>query len=94
MTKSEYHELIDFLGVRFDRIERRFEALEQRVTRVEIGQESLRDDMRAIADGLLGLSDRVDRLEAEVRGRFDAQELNNVHVNVRLDSIEKRLSAA
>jgi hypothetical protein len=75
-------------------VEDRLTIVENRLTRSEIGQESMRDDIRGIAEGLMTLNQRFDRFETEVRGWFAEQELQNVQVNMRLASIEKRLTAA
>ncbi len=41
----------------------RLEGLEGRLTRVEVGQEQLSDDLRAVAEGVTGNAERLDRLE-------------------------------
>ncbi len=43
-----------------------------RLTRVEVGQEQLRDVLRAVAEGVTGNAERLGRLE----GRFDRFETN------------------
>ena len=48
----------------------RLGGLEGRLTRVEVGQEQLGDDLRAVAEGVTGNCERIDRLE----GRFDGFE--------------------
>jgi len=35
MTRSEYQELVEFLGGRFDRIDARFEQMEERLDRMD-----------------------------------------------------------
>ena len=35
MTRSEYQELVEFLGTKFDAIDRRFEAIEGRLDSIE-----------------------------------------------------------
>ena len=59
MTRSEYQELVEFLGPkfeaidrRFDAIDRRFDALEVRLTRVEVGLEGNRHHIQIVAEGL------------------------------------------
>ena len=42
------------------------------LTRVEVGQEQLSHDLRAVAEGVTGNAERMDRLE----GRFDRFEAN------------------
>ena len=46
----------------------RLERLEGRLTRVEVLQEQQGSDLRAVAEGVTGNAERLDRLE----GRFDA----------------------
>ena len=46
--------------------------LEERFTRVEVGQEQLSHDLRAVAEGVTGNAERIERLE----GRFDRFEAN------------------
>jgi septation ring formation regulator EzrA len=41
----------------------RLEGLEGRLTRVEVGQEQLSDDLRAVAEGVTGNAEQLDRLE-------------------------------
>ena len=95
MTKSEYHELIEFLGEKFGQIDRRFEAIDQRFealetrqTRSEIVQESMRDDIRGIADVLMTLNHRFDRLETEMRDGFERLDHRMVRTERRLSLIE------
>ncbi len=88
MTDNQYQELAEFLGRKFDGIDRRFdgidrrlgvverrlEGLEQRMTAVEVGLESLRDEVRLVAEGVTTNSARIDRLEATMNRRFDRVE--------------------
>ncbi len=41
-----------------------------RLTRIEVGQEQLRDDLRAVAEGVRGNAERLDRMDT----RFDRLE--------------------
>ena len=91
MTKSEYHELVDYLGVMFGRIDQRFEAIETRLTRAEIFGESLRDDIRGVADGVLANSARLDRLEVEMRAGFAGLDRRIMLTEHRLGRIDERL---
>jgi hypothetical protein len=56
MAKSEYQELVEFLGPKFDKIDARFEGIEGRLTRVE--------------ERLTGVEERLTRVEVlgEQRG--------------------------
>ena len=50
MTSDEYKDLVEFIGIRLDRTDGRLAAVVDRLTRVEINQESMRDDLRAVAE--------------------------------------------
>ena len=39
------------------------QQFEERLTRVEVGQEQLHHDLRAVAEGVTGNAQRLDRLE-------------------------------
>ena len=77
MTRSEYQDLVEFLGRkfdaidrRFDAIDRRFDALEARVTRVEVLCEENRHQIQIVAEGVVSLREemirRFEALEARV----------------------------
>ena len=68
MTPSEYHHLIGFLSKKFDGIDYRFDQNDARFARLEIGQEQLRDDLRAVAEGVTSNGERIDRLGERVDG--------------------------
>jgi hypothetical protein len=88
MTADQDHELIDFLGRKFDQIDRRFDAidhrfdvidirferLESRVTGVEVLQERHGDLIQQLAEGLVTSREEVGRRFEEVDRRFDSQE--------------------
>ena len=89
MTQEQFQELKSLIQGNAHGISRNFEmigriyeehggrldGLEGRLTRVEVGQEQLRDDLRAVAEGVTGNAGRLDRLE----GRFDRFETNFGH---------------
>ena len=56
----------------FEMIGRIYEEHGGRLTRVEVSQEQLSRDLRAVAEGVTGNAERLDRLE----GRFDGFETN------------------
>ena len=60
MTPNEYKELVEFIGIKFDRVDTRLGAMDDRLTRVEVGNESLRDDLRAVAEGVLANSRKIE----------------------------------
>ena len=62
----------EMIGQIYEEHGARLGGLEGRMTGVEVGQEQLRDDLRAVAEGVTGNAGRLDRLE----GRFDRFEAN------------------
>ena len=81
MTTDQYTELIDFLAGKFGGIdghfevlERRFDGLEARVVRVEVGVEGLRHDVQILAEGLVSTNERLDRYHQDHEVRIRALE--------------------
>ena len=79
MTQQQFEELKSLIQGNAQGISRNFEMVGRiyeehggRLTRVEIGQEQLSHDLRAVAEGVTGNAERLDRLE----GRFDGFETN------------------
>lgn len=86
MNRSEYQEFVEFLGEKFEAIDRRFDAvdrrfdgidgrfdaIEERLTRVEVTQEQDRDLIKAVAEGVTTLNERLDRFQEEVAAEFQA----------------------
>ena len=84
MSPSEYKELIDFLGPKFDRIDQRFDKVEKRLDRVEgrltgvegrlTGVEVLfeqnRKEIRLLAESLKFYDEKMDAFRDEVRAEF------------------------
>jgi hypothetical protein len=78
MTSDEYATLMDFLATRFARIDARFDSIEARVgaldvrlTRSEVLWESMRNDLRRVAEGVVAVNERLDRFRAETQVQFD-----------------------
>jgi hypothetical protein len=74
MTTDQYTELIDFLGRKFGRIDERFDAVEGRLTKVEVNLEFLRDDVRILSEGLTATNERLDRYHEDHEVRIRALE--------------------
>ncbi len=74
MTADQYTDLIEFLAKKFGRIDERFDALEGRVTKVEITLEALRDDVRLLAEGISTTNNRLDRYHQDHEIRIRALE--------------------
>ena len=52
----------EMLGRIYEEHGGRLEGLERRLTRVEVGQEQISHDLRAVAEGVTGNAERIDRL--------------------------------
>jgi hypothetical protein len=65
MTKSEYQELVEFLGPKL-------EAIEKRLTRVEVLGEEDRHQMRVVAEGVGAVWSEVKAVRSEMAEGFAA----------------------
>jgi hypothetical protein len=101
MTRSEYQELVEFLGRRFDTIDRRFEAVDQRfdsvetrLTRVEVMGEQNLHYIQLVAEGLTAHRDSTAREFAAVRREmaegFQRQEGLLQDLTIRVERLERR----
>ena len=81
MTKSQYSELIDFLGKKFDAQKR---ETDQRFTKLEVGFEAMQVTIQTVAEGVLSNGERLDRVET----RLDQLEMRFDRLEHRLDSFE------
>jgi hypothetical protein len=70
MTRSDYQELVEFLAPKFGRIEQRFDAIEERLTRVEVLGEEDRDRSRILAEAISSLNGKVDALRDTMADEF------------------------
>jgi chromosome segregation ATPase len=61
MTQSEYQQLIHFLSGKF-------EAIEARFTRLEVGMEDLRHHVQIVAEGVTMCNERIDRNARLIQG--------------------------
>ena len=89
MTPSEYKELVELIGLRFDRTDTRTAALEDRLTRVELGNESLRDDLRAVAEQAVANSLKIE----ENGGRIERNGARIEENGTRIDALASRFGA-
>ncbi|MCH7856807.1 MAG: hypothetical protein IIB37_08660 [Gemmatimonadetes bacterium] len=86
MTQQQFEELKSLIQVNAHGISRNYEMIGRiyeehggRLTRIEVGQEQFSDDLRAVAEGVTGNGERLDRLDGRVErldGRFDQFEVN------------------
>jgi predicted nucleic acid-binding Zn-ribbon protein len=74
MSPSEYRELVEFLGARFEAMDRRFDQIEARLVKVEVGVEENRDLIKLNAEAILGVQQQLDRFRREVAVRLDRVE--------------------
>jgi len=72
MTKSEYQELAEFLGDQFRKVHQRLDAVERRLTRVEVLGEQDRGRMRILAEGIAHVTESLDAFRQEVSTEFAA----------------------
>jgi tetrahydromethanopterin S-methyltransferase subunit G len=91
MTSDPYTELIEFLGRKFEAIERRLDAMEHRLAVLEVGHEAIRGDIRALADGQAVINARLDRVESRVEALEGHLDRSEVETRARFDGIETRL---
>ena len=59
MAKSEHQELVEFIAVRFDRNDKRFDTIDERLRRVEILGEDNRHQIQIVSVGVAGVAERV-----------------------------------
>ncbi len=97
MTADEYTTLMDFLATHFARMDARFDALEARqdamearLTRSEVLWESMRDDLRRVAEGVVAVNERLERFQAETRERFDEHDRRFDEHDRRFDEHDRR----
>ena len=100
MTQQQFQELRSLIQGNAQGITRNYEMIgriyeehggrlgrvEERLTRVEVLQEQFGHDLRAVAEGVTGNADRLDRLE----GRFDGLEGRFDGLEGRFDGLEGR----
>ena len=101
MTKSEYQELVEFLGARFDRIDRRFtaidqrfdaaderfEGIEERLSRAEILGEDTRHQVRIVAEGVATVDRKLEDFRSEVADSFRDLDVRLTRVEGHLDHL-------
>ena len=78
MTQQQFEELKSLIQVNSQGISRNYEMIGRiyeehggRLNRIDLLQEQFGDDLRAVAEGVTGNAERLDRLE----GRFDGLEV-------------------
>ena len=89
MTQQRFEELKSLIDRNYDMVGRIYEehggrlhGLDGRLIRVEVGHEQLGRDLRAVAEGVTGNGERIERLE----GRFDRFEANFDRFSARVSA--------
>ena len=106
MTKSEYQELVEFIGPRFDRIavrfdaiDERFDPIDERLRRVEILGEENRHQIQIVAEAVAKTVsiDKFEAFRSEVATGFqDLRELlraSHLGLDHRVTRLEEGLSS-
>ena len=68
MTKSEYQELVEFLGGKFQQIGRRFDATDEAIRHNGVLIERNADSIRKLAERLTVFGERLDRRDGGSTG--------------------------
>ncbi len=99
MTQSEYQELVEFIAVRFDRNDERFDAIDERLRRVEILGEENRHQIQIVAEAVSDTvsNDKFEAFRSEVAAGFaDLRELlraSHLELDRRVTRLEEGLSS-
>ena len=100
MTPSDYQDLVAFLVKKFDRIDLRFEEMEDRLsarlTKVEVGQEVLRNDVHLLAEVVAANGRRIEENGRAIQTVTEKVELNGVGIGAvqdRVAALEDHLRA-
>lgn len=72
MTPSEYQDLVEFLGPKFDAIDRRFDAIERRLAAVEVSVEENRHQIQILAESITATDRKLERFQEMVEEEFKA----------------------
>jgi len=67
----EMNQRFEKVDERFDQADGRFDSLEERVHLSGVVVESLRDELRVVAEGFMGYSDQMEKHSAEVDRKLD-----------------------
>ena len=85
MTKSEYQELVEFVALRFDRVDERFNATDERLHRAEILAEDTRHQVRIVAEGVATVDRKLEDFRSEVADGFRDLDVRLTRVEAHLD---------
>ena len=103
MTQRQFEEVKTLIQVNSQGISRNYEMIGRiyeehggRLTRLEVRQEQFSDDLRAVAEGVTGNAERLDRLEGRfdgLEGRFDGLEGRFDRFEVKFDRLSASVEA-
>jgi predicted nuclease with TOPRIM domain len=74
---------------RFERVDGRFEQVHDEIRQTRVEVEGLRGDLRLLAEGVMGMNEKLDRFQADVAQRFE-----EVHGFIKIlpySSLERRV---
>jgi chromosome segregation ATPase len=84
---------LDGMEARLDGMEARLDRIEVRLTRVEVLHEDIRTELRRVAEGVVSLSERLDREVRAIHVRFDRFEVDfgtvQMDHEIRLTALEQ-----
>ena len=86
MTKSEYQELVEFLALRFDRIDERFSAIDRRFDGVDKRFDAMDERFGAMDKRFDAMDERFGAMDK----RFDAMDERFDGVDKRFDAMDER----
>ena len=93
LTKSEFQQLVEFLGIKLDATDRRLEGIDRRLRRVEMFGEDTCHRVELLAEGLGAFHVQVDRHFDAVDREFGAVRAEMVEgsrvLTGRIDRLER-----
>jgi predicted nuclease with TOPRIM domain len=86
-------ELIAYLDARFGETSREFREAKERAGQLQIMVESMRDDIRQVAEGVIANNEKIDAFKSEIAAQFDEMRGLLRPVYIRLDTRISSLEA-
>ena len=86
MTNDEYQQLLEFLGGKFDEVDRRFESMDRRFEAVDVNLAETRRHFDVVAEGLRG---EIQQVAEGHQFLVDGQ----ARIMDRMDRMERELGA-
>ena len=85
MTKSEYQGLVEFVALRFDRVDEHLNAMDERLHRAEILGEDTRHQVRIVAEGVATVDRKLEYFRAGVADSFRGLDVRLTRVEGHMD---------